>query len=112
MNAKRIVGSIAIVLGAGMYLMANYIAEQVAEGQGQINSAQKKVDTGNMLFSQSGYTKGVGEAITDSAQKQIDEGQMEVNKYTQIASGLHIGGILVFILGIGFLAYSFSGKKS
>lgn len=112
MNGKKIVGSVALILGAGMYLMSSYISEQVSEGQGQINSAQKKVDTGNKIFSQSGYTKGIGKAVTGSVQKQIDEGQTEVDKYSQIASGLHVGGILVFIVGIGLLAYSFSRKKT
>lgn len=111
MNSKRTFGIILVIIGIVMFFMSNYIAQQVEEGKGQVSSAQKKVDQGNSLFSQNRVTKEIGKGMTGSAQKKIDAGKLEIAKYEGIAGWLHMGGIVVVILGACVFAYSFVGKR-
>jgi hypothetical protein len=111
MKFKRILGIVLIVAGIAMFFMSNYIAEQVAEGKGQISSAQQKVDTGNKLFSLNPATKEVGKTFSGSAQKKIDEGKLEVTKYEKIADLLHTGSIVLVIAGVVLVIMSFVGKR-
>lgn len=103
MNTKKIIGIALIVVGAVMLFFSNYIAEQVASGKMQIQDAQSKVDTADTLFSQSKYTKPVGNMFTGSAQKKIDAGQADVDKYESMSSNLKIGGIILIIIGAAVL---------
>ncbi len=108
MNSKRIIGIVLIVIGVVMFIFSNTISNQVAEGRGKISSAQKKVDTGNTLFSLTPESQQVGKMLTDSAQEKIDEGSVKADYYESMASSLKIGGIVAFIIGVGFV---FLGRK-
>lgn len=108
---RKISGILLVIIGITMYLMSNYIADQVYQGKKQIASAQQKVDIANGLFSQSPYTKGIGGAITSSGQKQINEGKNQVSEYELLANRLHIGGVVIFIAGIGLFLVGFLSKK-
>jgi uncharacterized protein YjeT (DUF2065 family) len=100
MNTKKIIGIALIVVGAVMLFFSNYIAEQVASGKMQIQEAQGKVDSADSLFSQTKYTKPIGNVFTGSAQKKIDAGQSEVNKYESMSNNLKIGGIVLILIGV------------
>ncbi len=103
MNTKKIIGIALIVVGAVMLFFSNYIAEQVSSGRMQIQQAQSQVDTTDSLFSQTKYTKPVGNIFTGSAQKKIDAGQADVDKYQSMSNNLKIGGIILIIIGAAVL---------
>lgn len=111
MRGKRITGIVLLIVGIITYLLSDYIAQEVALGKEKIANAQKQVDTGNSLFSQSPYTEDAGKILTDRAQGKIDAGQAEVDKYEKISKTLHVGGIILAIVGAGFLIVSFRSKK-
>lgn len=106
MSTQKIFGIALIVIGAVMLFFSNYIAEQVTSGKLQIQEGQRKVDTADSLFSQSKYTKPMGQMFTGSAQKRIDAGQTEVDKYESISNNLKIGGIVLIVIGAGVLFFS------
>jgi len=100
---KLIIGVVLIVIGGIMYFSSRSIAAQIAEGQGQINSAQGQVDTAGSLFSVSPYTKPVGQQFTGGAQSRIDAGQALIDYYTPFVAPLQIGGIIVALAGVVFV---------
>jgi hypothetical protein len=99
MNLRRIIGIVVAIAGIALLCVSSYIKGQVAEGQEQIDSAQKKVDTGNRLFSLSPTVKEYSKGLTDSAQKKIDAGQEQVIEYTALAQKLQIGGYILIAVG-------------
>lgn len=108
MNAKRILGIVLAVGGIAMFIVSVYITNQVESGKLQIASGQQKVDTANRLFSLDPTTKAVGKRVlTDPAQEQIDEGKDQVAHYEMLAARLKVGGIILFIAGLGFVCWSF-----
>ncbi|PIS00921.1 MAG: hypothetical protein COT84_05015 [Chlamydiae bacterium CG10_big_fil_rev_8_21_14_0_10_35_9] len=111
MKTKRTLGIIFLILGVVLYIFGSYISGEVAKGRQQISSAQKSVDKGRGFSQLSPFTKDVGGMLADSAQKKIDEGRQQADEYEALANWLHIGGIVIFIVGVGFLAFSFSRKK-
>ena len=58
---KKLVGGVVFICGVFLFLLSNYISEQVLIGQKKIDKAQGQVNTGKKLFSLSPYTKGVGD---------------------------------------------------
>ena len=108
MKSKKILSVILIVLGICLYLVGNYISNEVAKGRGQIASAQQSVDAGSK-FAPSGP---VGDLATGSIQRKIDEGKQEADKYQVLANWLHVSGVVVFIAGLGILIFSFVRKKT
>jgi uncharacterized protein YjeT (DUF2065 family) len=111
MNAKKIIGIALIVVGAVMLFFSNYIAEQVASGRMQIQSAQGEVDSANSLFSTTKVTQPVGKMFTGSAQRRIDAGQSEVDRYQSMSNNLKIGGIILIVIGAGILFIPFGKKR-
>jgi hypothetical protein len=103
MTGTRIFGIVMIVIGAIMLFFSHYIAERVAEGRMQIASGQSKVDTANALFSASPYTKEAGKTVTGSAQRRIDAGSAEAAQYEALSQKLQIGGVVLIVIGIGFV---------
>jgi hypothetical protein len=110
MNVKQVLGGIIFVGGLGLLYLAHYINEEVAEGNLQILSGQKKVNQTNSLFNMSPYTKGVGQGLTSGAQKQIDEGKNTVEYYTMVANRCQMGGIAALVVGAG-MVFFFRKKK-
>ena len=108
MNSKKIIGIVLIIIGVVMFIFSNSISNQVAEGRGEISSAQEKVDMGNTLFSATPESKQVGKVITGSAQNQINEGSATADYYENMAHWLKIGGVVVFIIGAGLVIF---GRK-
>lgn len=99
----KVMGVILMIIGVVLFVFSNSISEKVAEGRGEISSAQGKVDMGKTVFSMHPATKEVGGIMTDSAQKRIDAGTEEANYYERMATWLKIGGVVLFILGTGVL---------
>ena len=111
MNIKRISGITIAVIGICAYLFGSYIEAQVNDGKGQISSGQKKVDTIRDVGGLSPYTQDLGDSVASSGQKKIDEGQKLVDKYEELAEELHLGGVLLFLIGAGLTGWSFVQKK-
>lgn len=108
---NKILAVIVLALGASSLAGSKYIESQVLEGQQQIKSAQKKVDSLGSAFSMSPYTEYLGKSVTGSAQDQIDEGQQKVDKYSKIAQELHIAGYTLLVLGALGLVISLIKRK-
>ncbi len=109
MTAKRIIGTLVLIIGIASVIASLYITNRIEEGKEQISSAQKKVDKGSSLFSMNPVAKELGQGIiTDPAQKKINEANQEVAQYEILAKRLKIGGIILAVLGLGIL---FVGKK-
>ncbi|HEY5260145.1 MAG TPA: hypothetical protein VIJ46_05795 [Rhabdochlamydiaceae bacterium] len=101
MHSKKIIGIVLIVIGVAMFIFSNSISNQVAEGRGEISSAQSQVDTGNTLFSMTPETKQVGKVFTGSAQDQINAGSAKADYYERMAHWLKIGGVVIALIGVG-----------
>ncbi|MEN9654929.1 MAG: hypothetical protein RL235_1041 [Chlamydiota bacterium] len=99
MSARSIAGIIVAAIGGACLLFSDYIAEQVLEGQQQIDKAEKGVSVGKKLFSVTPVSEPVGGVFTRGAQKKIDAGKQEVAKYTEISRNLKIGGLVLLAVG-------------
>ncbi len=97
MNIKRISGIVTVVVGVVLFFLSNYIAGQVAEGQGKVNAI-------NDVSGMSSETKELGGMFTSSGQKQVD-------KYGRIANRLHLGSFILVIVGAGLIGISYMRKK-
>ena len=106
MKKKQWIGVILIVVGAILMFFSHHIAEQVAVGRGEIARRQQQVNSVNKLFSGSETTKPIGELLTGSGQRRINEGIAEADYYDALAKKLQIGGIILVIIGIGFLVFA------
>lgn len=111
MNSKRIIGILLAIAGVFLFVFANYIQSEVAQGRQKISSAQRQVNQGKSLFSLNPVTKEVGKGLLGGAQKKIDEGKQEADAYELLAGRLQIGGILLFIAGALFLVFGRKSKK-
>lgn len=111
MNIKKILGIVLFVIGIALYFISNYIMDQVNEGKQKISSAQKQVDQSNDLFSLAPYGKDIGKELTNPAEKKIHAGQEQVNYYQNTAHFLHIGGVVLMVLGAGTFLIGFIKKK-
>ncbi len=103
MKGMSVMGVILMIIGVVLFVFSNSISEKVAEGRGEISSAQSQVDMGNSVMSMHPATKEVGGMFTGSAQNRINAGTEEANYYERMAAWLKIGGVVVFILGVGVL---------
>ena len=112
MNFKRIAGIVIAIIGIALIGAGYYITARVEAGQGDINSAQQKVDRGNSLFSLNPISKQIGQGITGSAQKKIDQANAQVEEYSILASRLQIAGIIVTIIGVVFVIFGRKRKKT
>lgn len=101
MRLLRILGVLLILVGIAAIGGSMYIFNQVAEGKVKIKKAESAVEKGNTLFSLSPVTKELGQSITDSAEKKIDAGKQQIEKYTELAGQLKIGGIVLIVIGVG-----------
>lgn len=99
MHKKRMIGILVLLGGVILMVFSGYIAVRVGEGREQIDSAQKKVDLGNSIFSLTPTSKKVGKQITNPFQKRINEGKQEVGEYEALEYKLRIGGVILLILG-------------
>lgn len=112
MNFKRIFGIIIALVGIASLGASYYITTQVEAGKQEIESAQKKVDTGSGLFSLNPITKEIGKGLTDSAQEKINAGKEQVREYEMLAGKLQVGGIALIIVGTGIAIICRKKKKN
>lgn len=110
MSKKRIWGIVLIIIGIILFVFGSYVSGEVAQGEQKIKSAQKGVDQSKSLTSSNRYTKSVGNMATRPVQKKIDEGKHEAASYQTLANILHGSGVVVFIIGVGCIAFSFTSK--
>lgn len=96
---KKILGSLALIIGIIMIFVSIYIKTQVEQGRELVGSAKEKVETGKTLFSLSPYTKEVGKGIAKGAEKKIKKGEMEIGKYEAISNFAMYGGIVLIVVG-------------
>ncbi len=108
---RRILGIVFAVGGIIMLLFSNYIYEQIGEGNRKISRAQKQVDTGNAFLSLTPESKKIGEHLTGPIQQKIDDGRATVEEYEVLAERLHIGGIVLIIVGAGLFIISFINRR-
>jgi hypothetical protein len=109
MNKKRTLGIAIAIIGVVLIGFSMYIKTQVLQGNAQIASGQKKLDTTSKVFSFSSATKPFGDQVTKSGNKKIAKGKEEIAYYTKLANQLQVGGIILIVVGAGIAV--FSGKK-
>jgi hypothetical protein len=112
MTPIRILGIILIIAGGVLFCFSEYIATQVAEGEGKVQSAQGQVDTANSLFSLTPYSKQIGNTLTNPAQKKINAGSIEIAQYRGMIQPLKYGGIGCIIIGILLLILGRKTRRS
>ncbi len=105
MSRMKIIGTVLIVIGAICLFFSNSIAERVAAGRMQIAQGQRSVNEVNTVFSQSQYTKPLGNMITESAEKKINAGRAEADQYAALSNQLRVGGIILIVVGAGFFFF-------
>lgn len=110
MSKKGIWGIVLIIIGVILFVFGSYISGEVSDGEKKIKHAQQTVDQGKRLTSSNRYTKGIGNMAAHPVQKKIDEGKTEAKNYQTLASILHGSGIVVFIIGVGCIVFSFTSK--
>ena len=110
MKGTRYLGLILLCMSGALYFGAGYIEQELIAGKVSIEQGKKTVSAGDKLFSQSPFTKRIGEEVTGSAQKKIDAGQAEITKYEKIASLMHISSVVTLVVGLSVLIYSMIKK--
>ncbi len=88
-----------IVIGVGLILASNHIKERLAEAEGEISDAKRKLSQGETLFSLSPISKGIGQAIAGGAEDKIRNAEEEVQYYYRVAATCQGGGIAAIVLG-------------
>lgn len=109
MKTKGKLGIGIAILGIALIAGSFYIKGQVEAGQQKISSTESQVNMGDKLLSLSPKAKELSKGLTGSIQQKISEGQAQVDYYTAVAKYLEIGGVILFIAGIGMVFFS---KKS
>ena|SRR3990167_617094 len=99
---KRL-GVLLIVLGGASIGGSLYIQHQVEEGSEKIKKAEQTVDRGRSFLSLNPATDEIGKGLARSADKKIQMGKEQIAHYTQMASRLKIGGIVLVVLGAALL---------
>ena len=107
MNKKRTWGVVLTVIGIAAMVISGYIQKQVTEGKRQISSAQETMKQGDSLFSLAPYGHEIGQQFTGSAEHKIKEGEKQIHFYTQVASLMYVGGIILIVIGLGIFGFSF-----
>jgi hypothetical protein len=109
MNIKKVISLVVLVFGFVSVGMSYYIDSKLTEGRSEVESAQKKVNTGKALFSITPETERVGTGLFKGAQSQINEGKQTIEHYQKVADLLmNVGITLVILGGLGFV---FSSRK-
>ena len=111
MKLKVTISVIFIVIGIVLIGCSIFVKSKVSQGQTQIETAQKSIDTGNTLFSLTPATKNLGKGMTGGAQKKIDAGKEQVAFYAGVANLAQIGGIILVAVGAGALLIRAKKKR-
>jgi hypothetical protein len=112
MGGRRILGLIVLIGGVVLLFISNYIKGQVAGGEEQISSAQKKVKQADSLFSLNPVAKDIGGSLTKGAQKKIDTAKDKVAYYAELARQLQVAGFIVIALGVIIILIPSRKKRS
>ncbi len=110
MNKLKTLGIIGILVGAGAYYGSYEINEQLNAGRQKIQNAQKSIDQGKDLLSQTHVPNVLTKPFTGAAEKKISEGQEEINRYEKISSFLKNTGIILLLLGAAGVFFGFFNK--
>lgn len=108
MNRRQIFAVIMVIVGVGMIIFSNYIADQVTEGKLRIARGEKQIKQTETLFSLNPVSKEVGKTLLSPGEKEIAQGKVEVSEYERVVSYLRIGGAVLMVLGFIVL---FTGKS-
>lgn len=101
MNKRKTTGLVCIVAGIALIFLSRNIEGQVGEGRARIQRGQSQVNTLDSVFSSNEYTRGVGQAVTESGQRKINQGIMEANYYEGVAFWCMLGGVGLIVVGAG-----------
>jgi hypothetical protein len=108
MRSHKTIGTVALILGVVLLGSSMYIKSEVLAGQEQVASGERKLNALDRVFSSNSATKSYGSQITKSGRSKIAQGKEEIAYYTSLANKLQIGGIVLIVVGAGFLLF---GKK-
>ncbi|NDD58900.1 MAG: hypothetical protein EBZ47_06590 [Chlamydiae bacterium] len=109
-DTLKTLGIIGILVGAGAYYGSYEINEQLNAGRQKIQNAQKSIDQGKDLLSQTHVPNVLTKPFTGAAEKKISEGQEEINRYEKISSFLKNTGIILLLLGAAGVFFGFFNK--
>lgn len=100
-----------LTIGVVVYFFGNYVATQVHEGETKIKNSQRTVDQVNCVSKLNKYSKTASQIATRPVQQKIDEGKIEVSQYKTLIPKLHIGGILLVVIGALIFIWGLFSKK-
>ena len=100
MKGKRITGFVLMVLGICCFIFGSIVASRVKQGESQIQSAQKGVNTVKKATKINPYAHEIGTLATAPAQKKIDAGKMKASQFKVLSFWFRLGGIILFVIGI------------
>lgn len=106
MNAGKVLAILIALAGIVSIGTSRYIMTQVEQGKLEIASGQSKVDSANSLFSLNPLTEKYGKTFTESGQNRINQGKLDVERYSEMARWLKIGGIVLLVVGLGVFLIS------
>lgn len=109
MKFKKILSPSLIIIGIILFVFGSYISQQVKQGEQKISRAEAGVNQTCNLTKINPYTHKIGKIFTHPIRKKISEGKKSADHYKTVAFYLHLGGIIIFLLG--FLSLILIKKK-
>ena len=107
---KKVLSVILLIFGVGVFVLGSYVSYEAAQGEEKLSQAEKNVQGRRRpLFGP--VRKSVNANAAETAQERINEKGQDIAKSQIMANWLHGTGVVIFVMGIGYLAFSFSRKK-
>lgn len=107
---KKILSLIALVFGVSAFIIGNYISNEVIEGEQKI--AQAEENTKEQKRPVLGpIRRNARNQATDNAREKINEKEKKIAGSEITANWLRGTGIILFVVGIGFLIFNYCQTK-
>ncbi len=110
-KAKKISGSILLVVGIVLIVFGSIVSGKVNQGRRKIRKAQKSVNVIRDVSGASGYTRGIGKAASNSAQKKINKGKRQAGTFKGLSIVFLVVGIVCVSSGASILYLGYEPKK-
>lgn len=106
----RILSVILLIAGLGIFTFGTHVSRQASRGEQKISQAEENAQGGRRPIV-GPVRKSVRAQAAQNAQEKIGDEKGKVAASQVTANWLHGSGIVLFVVGIGCLAFSFSNKR-